>query len=171
VATSAAVDQIHAGVQAGDGRRLSPSGAPGPLPGDLLGELDDESVRVRDVDGPVSPRSVGRAAEDHCAMGSEPARVGVDVIDEKHDLGGWTGRHRPTGQPLGTASLVESEPGALGAELRVSGVGEPVRQAEHITVERDGHVEVGDIQDDVSDAIHALTLRGAGQKTLITLAP
>jgi hypothetical protein len=46
---------------------------------DVLRELHDKSVRVSDMQRPVSPRPVGRAAENCDPQLPKPASLGVDI--------------------------------------------------------------------------------------------
>jgi hypothetical protein len=108
----------------------------------------------------MAPRPVGWAAENRDALGRQSTGMGVDVLDHEDDLGSRTRPHRLPRQPLRTATFIERESGSRSAELRVPRVGEPVGQAEDIPVKRDGHLEVRDKQDDVSDAVHGSRLCG-----------
>lgn len=154
-------DMAHHRVDLPSATALLPrSGRPGALPGDLLGELDHESVWVCNVNGPVAPWAVCWAAENRAAPRHQSAGLGVDVIDHEDDLGSRARSHRLPRQPLRTATFIEREPRSRSAELRVPRVGEPVGQADHIPVKRDGRLKVRDKQDDVSDAVHGPRLCG-----------
>lgn len=75
---------------------------------DILRELHDKAVGVRDVQCPVSPWPVGGAAEDGGAQVPEPAGLGVDVLDHEDDLGRRAGRGPAVGQPVGATLLVSA---------------------------------------------------------------
>ena len=87
----------------------------------------------------------------------------VHVGHHEHDLGGWPRRHGSAGQPRRAARFVERQPRLPGGELRITGILELERDADDVSVERDRHREVGDVEDDVSEAVHSCRLGQAGR--------
>src|SRR5438132_5053462 len=57
-----------------------------PFPGNLLGQLHDEPVGVREVDAPMSPRMIDRPGQEPDAGPAEPVGPGVDVLHQEQEL-------------------------------------------------------------------------------------
>ena len=106
-------------------------------PGDLLGQLDHEPVRIEEVEGPMPPRPVDRAGEELDAEAPEPLGFGIDVVDEEEDLaGGPALSGRTVDQVGGTCTLEEPEPRLAGDEFRVPSIAELEGQPDHVLIER-----------------------------------
>ena len=69
-------------------------------------------------------------------------------------------RHGRIDQPLRAPPLVEREARLAGAELRVTGILEAEAQPDHVAVEADRRGQVGDVEDQVADAVHRSEANG-----------
>ena len=106
-------------------------------PGDLLGQLDHEPVRIEEVEGPVPPRSVHRAGEELDAGAPEPLGFGIDVVDEEEDLACRPALGGLTVDQVGDAcALEEPEPRFAGDELRVPRIAELDEEPDNVPVGR-----------------------------------
>jgi hypothetical protein len=138
------------------GRSAGPPTRAGPR--DLLREFDHEPVGVGDMYRAVSPWPVRRSSQQYDAALPQPGRDRIDIPDQQHDLRARARDHRMSDQPLRPALLIEREAGRPGGELRVTGVGEPMLQPGHITIERDRRGQVGDVHNHMTQLRHEQTL-------------
>ena len=115
-------------------------------------ELDDIAIGVREVQGPLPPRTVGRRGQHVHARGSQALVLGVRVVDEEGDLslgpGHPIGGRRSPDQLGKMWAGVEAELRPFGGELRVGVCREPEGQADRVPIEADRALEVRDEQDE-----------------------